>query len=150
MRSSRYDVTDEMIPLLPMVLQGHVAYADQAVNLTGNTGIGTLSSLRTGAGFYYTLTARGGLGETQYNGYYSTEFALWKADVLEKAAMLKETASLTAAGITGTERMGAEVYATSYADGRVLITNEGKTEASVMGITVPAGGYRILDEKGGD
>ena len=70
--------------------------------------------------------------------------------MLEKAAMLKETASLTAAGITGTERMGAEVYATSYADGRVLITNEGKTEASVMGITVPAGGYRILDEKGGD
>ncbi len=143
LNSSKYDNTDATVPFLQMVLQGNVAFADESVNLNGNTKTAVLDATRSGAGFYYVLTTSedSDMSKTQHIDYFSTNYETWKDDILEKIDILNKDGSLLASGIKDYETLANNVYRTTAQDGSYIVSNYSTAEYTYEGTTIAPGGY---------
>lgn len=143
LNSSKYDNTDATIPFLQMVLQGNVAFADESVNLNGNTKTAVLDAVRSNAGFYYVLTTSedSDMSKTQHIDYFSTSYKTWKEDILEKIDILNKDGNVLASGITNYETLANNVYRTTAQDGSYIVSNYSTAEYTYEGTTIAPGAY---------
>ncbi|MEG0770532.1 MAG: DUF5696 domain-containing protein [Clostridia bacterium] len=147
--SLKYEIADGAFPIVQMVMDNKVHYADVAVNLNGDTKRDTLTALRTGAGFHYTVTTNPDLdfAKTVHKEIYSNKFDFWKENIIEKSKLLKETAATTKSGLKNQETLITNVYKNTYKDGSYMITNYTEKDYVYEGKTVKSLGY-ILGKVG--
>ncbi len=149
MKGYQYDICDEVVPFLQMVMNGHVRYGDEARNLSGNTDESLLDTLRTGGGLSFTLTANESLTfeKTEYLQYYSTKYSFWKDEILRQYRLLDESAAAAASGIAAYDKLGDGLYKTTFGDGSSMLTNYSGIQQQAEGRTIPAGACLLV--KGG-
>lgn len=143
-----FDTADMQVPFVQMVLQGRVWFTDNAVNLNGSTPELVMDTLRSGAGFMYTLTSDSELdfNNTRHTELYSTKYGLWKNDILKKSKLLEDTANMGT--ITGFSLLSEAVYKTDYSSGHSIITNYSDKVFKKGSVTAESKSYVII--KGGE
>lgn len=121
----RFDIADQAVPFLQMVLGDRIGFSDALVNLSGNSDRFVSGSLGAGAGFSYILTgdSENFLRKTTQAQYYSTQFDVWKSDILEKSALLKERNDKLSGEITSYEILSQNIYKLGYENGGWIIAN---------------------------
>lgn len=152
--SSEFDVMDETIPLMAIVLRGYVDFASTPVNLSSDSRGMLLNAIETGAMLHYYILDNSNnqiaqLQDTVYTKLFSADYDAWKDTI---AAQYKElTAALAdvkGATITGHERLPSGVTRTIYDNGVSYLVNATDESVTEQGITVEARGFVML--KGGD
>ncbi len=149
MKGYQYDICDETVPFLQMVLGGRVRYADGPRNLSGDTDDSLLDTLRTGGGLAFTLTANENetFQKTDYPQYFSTKYSFWKDTILEQYRLLDSVADDTASGIVDYQRLAENLYQTTYGNGSVMLTNYSDESQQALGVTVEPKSFVVV--KGG-
>ncbi|HIW75008.1 MAG TPA: hypothetical protein H9684_11865 [Firmicutes bacterium] len=149
MKGYQYDICDETVPFLQMVLGGHVRYADEPRNLSGNTDDTLLDTLRTGGGLAFTLTANEEetFQKTDYPQYYSTKYSFWMDTILEQYRQMDSIAADTASGIVDDQKLAENLYQTTYGNGSVMLTNYSDESRQALGQTIEPKGFVVV--KGG-
>lgn len=144
----RFDMADQAVPFVQMVLANRVGYSDLPVNLSSNSEEFVMQTLATGAGFTYVLTGEPNksLRKTTHSDYYSTQYETWKSDILEKAELLKARQALLSGGITGYEVIAQDVYRINYENGGWIMCNGSDVNYTDNGLTLEPYTYRM----GGD
>lgn len=141
--SSKFDVCDESVPFLPMVLCGHVDYFGFSMNTVSNDLTSFLQAVESGAGLYYTLTANEdeNFSKTDFDEYFSTKFSVWKEDIGKRADELQTLFAKRGRTITRHEKLAEKVYKTVYDNGFYTVVNYGTASFEQEGLSVPALGY---------
>ena len=151
--SSRYDLTDVSIPFVQLALSGLVPYAVEPINLDADSHRLFLKALETGSTLHYALITKDNkrVIDTRLNTLFSADYALWRDEMLQ-AYEAAEQVRRAAAGspITGHEMLTDEVTATTYGNGVRVLINYGTAAYTADGVTVEAGGYRLLNPGDGD
>ncbi|MGL4737185.1 MAG: DUF5696 domain-containing protein [Cellulosilyticaceae bacterium] len=121
----RFDMADQALPFVQMVLEGRMGYSDMPINLSSNSDEFVMQTLATGAGFTYVLTGESGksLRKTTHSEYYSTQYETWKTDILEKDKLLKERTSKLEGRIMAYDVLVQDVYRISYENGGWILCN---------------------------
>lgn len=148
--SSQLESTDKTIPFLQLVLGSSVPFADQALNLSGNTQEEFFNILQSGAGLYYTLTANpeSTFDETDHEELYSTKYALWKQDIVDRSQELQAVYAGRSGPVESHRELAEGVYKTTYENGFYILVNYSRREYAGSGFTVPAGSYLTGKEAG--
>ena len=131
MDCSHYQINEEAVPFLQMVLHGSVDYAGEPLNLSSDFTGDVLKSIQFGASIYIVQTASPSseIIKTSHSELYSTYYADW-ADKINKVyeqaqPMFSKTAG---AYITGYEKLSEDVYKTEFSNGESVTVNYGDTE----------------------
>lgn len=144
----RFDAADQTIPFLPMVLGGRVGFSDIPVNLSGNSDAFAASSLGSGAGYTYVLTGmeNQSLRMTTHSEYYSTQYEVWKEDILKKSEMLKQRKQSLSGKIIDCEVIEQDVFRIEYENGGWILWNLSGKEYIEGSKTVLPGNYLMGGE----
>lgn len=121
----QFDIADQSIPFLQMVLSGRIAYSDIPVNLSSNSQEFMMQGMGVGAGFTYVLTGEPdkALRKTTHSEYYSTAYTTWKEDILEKSTALKGRSEYVSGAVSGFEMLAQDIYKVSYSNGGWILCN---------------------------
>ncbi|HIW74413.1 MAG TPA: hypothetical protein H9684_08810 [Firmicutes bacterium] len=146
MDSCGYDVCDESVPFLQLVVSGCVNYAGQPFNLSSGSRRDLLRAVETGAGFAFTVTAAGSdqVKDTDYSRYYACEWSYVRGvlrEVLEETAPADGTAGLE---MTNHEKLADGVYRTTFADGRQVVVNYNRRPYADSTVRVEAESYAVI------
>jgi len=139
--STGYNLADESVPFLQMVLQGLVDYAGGPMNLAIDLEEHILRSAQTASGLYLLLIWEDAslLKETEYARLLSVQKDYW----LQEGARIyrrynAELGDLAGERIVDFTRLSPELTATRFANGDLVVVNFGFSEAQYNGVTVPA------------
>lgn len=149
-KSSEYQITDQSIPFLQMVLHGYVDYSLEAANLSGDWEGILLKSLEYGAVPRFTVMDERGsiLKNTNYSDYFSVDVDLWQDHIIEAYQKLEPVLGpLRTETIERHEQLAEGVSQITYSNGQVLTVNTSLDAYSDDGMTVPAMDFIV--EKGG-
>ncbi len=143
--SCGYDICDESVPFLQLVISGSVNYAGKPVNLSSGERRGLLRAVETGAGFLFTVTAAGSdrVRGTDYDGYYACAWSEVRGllqETRQQAAAADRTAGLR---MTDHERLADGVYRTTFADGTRVTVNYNRYPYVGDGIRIEAEAYAV-------
>ena len=131
MDCSHYQINEEAVPFLQMVLHGHVDYAGAPLNLSPDFTGDVLKSIQFGASLYAVQTASPSseIIKTSHSELYSTYYADW-ADRIQAAYEQARPVFLRTAGayITGYEKISDNVYRTVFSNGESVTVNYGDTD----------------------
>lgn len=87
MKGTMHPIVDYDLPFIPLVLNGYVSYAGEAVNLddSKSTNWHLLKAIETGANlqFAFTATETTKLVKTEYNYLFSTYYKYWLEDLVD-------------------------------------------------------------------
>lgn len=141
--SSRFDVEDETVPFYEMVVGGSAALYSSPVNESGNTREMLLRTVEYGVSptFLLMTAQRDALQDTDYQQYYSLCWEDWEQKIGNILEELKALDGVFGQRITDHKKLGAEVYATSFANGTVVYVNYGQEDVTVGDVTIPALGF---------
>lgn len=140
-------VQDESIPFIQLVLHGYISYAGSAVNLSDNRRTELLKSAEGGAALYFTLGYKNTeyLKDTPLSYLYSVDYNTWKSDMVELYQKYNDAfASLQTCEIVDHERIGHEVYKTTYDNSVSVIVNYSDKEINVDGVAVGAMDFSVV------
>lgn len=139
--STGYNLADESVPFLQMVLQGLVDYAGGPMNFAIDLEEHILRSAQTASGLYLLLIWEDAslLKETEYARLLSVQKDYW----LQEGARIyrrynAELGDLAGERIVDFTRLSPELTATRFANGDLVVVNFGFSEAQYNGVTVPA------------
>lgn len=146
--SSMFQIADESVPFAQMVLHGYVEYAGKPYNYADDQDLRTnvLRSLETGSNVYYRWICAdpSELNETASEDLYAVYYKTWFDEAVkayeEVNAVLRQVRGQT---IVAHEKLGQDVYRTTYENGKSVTVNYGKKAISVGGITVGAESYAV-------
>lgn len=152
--SSRYNIEDETVPFLQMVLKGYIPYSTPSVNQADDPQEMFLQAVETGSGLLFTLI--GGAAQltrdTVYAEYTSASAAEWIGPAAEyQQALAQLAAQIGDSTIVGHSRRGS-LSATAYENGVTVYVNYGSAAAQWGDTQVPARSYTAVREdsvKGG-
>lgn len=121
----KFDIADETIPLIQLILNGRVRYSDIPVNLSTNSDKFIMDTLAIGSGFTYVLTGKpsASMRNTTHSEYYSTQYSVWKQDILTKAGLLGECQTALSGGIIDYQVIAEKVYKVVYENGNWILCN---------------------------
>ncbi|WP_457792268.1 DUF5696 domain-containing protein [Anaeromassilibacillus sp. SJQ-5] len=148
---SGFDVCDESVPFLQIVLHGVIPYAGKAINLSGTYTDSFLWSIQSGSLLHYYLLGvdPAELKDTDRTDLYGAGFGLWKDKIIEQYTALKDFYTQTAdAVIGGYDTLQPGVVRTRYSNGWSTYVNRTDKDVLIADIAIPKKGYRILQEKG--
>ncbi len=125
MDSSGYDAVDDSVPFLQLVISGNVNFTGKPINLAGGSRHHLLRAVETGAGLSFTITAAASdqLRDTEYNQYFSCDWADVKEtilDTLNQAAPASGTAGLE---MTDHVKLANGVFKTTFSNGTSVVVN---------------------------
>lgn len=146
--SSSFDVIDEAIPFLPMVLSGSLPYAGSALNLSENPQKLFLKSLESGSVLHYAFIAKDSekLIDTELNWLYSADINTWLEDMaLYQDAVKKLKYLTTGSRIQRHVHIVDRTYMTEYDNGIQVYVNYGEKDVVVSGVTVKSMGYVFVE-----
>ena len=144
--SNQYDSTDYSVPFLQMVIRGKVAYAGEAINLTGDTTSAVLSAAQTGANLYYVLADENTdeVTGSAHTDLYSIEYDYYKDSVIETAKKYQEDFAITAGqSITSFKQLQSGVTKTVFANGSISYVNTNNFDVKADGVKIAAKTYIV-------
>ena len=145
-----YDIEDEAVPFMQIVLHGYVSYSMEPLNLSSNPQRMVLKAVETGSSLSACLMAAENhvLAETNYVWVYSGNYETWLRTLTEAytrvSGVLNDVSDAT---IVGHVQLQPNVYRTDYSNGTVVYVNYGAKDAEVEGHTVGAMNFIILNGK---
>lgn len=136
--SSQFDVEDETIPFYQLVMSGTAELYGTPMNGNGNIRQAFLRCVEYGVSpsFRLMAAAPATLQDTDYQHYFSVSYEDWKGVIEAMAAELAD-ASL-GQRLVNHEKLGENVYASTFADGSVIYVNYGSEAVRINGIQIPA------------
>jgi hypothetical protein len=151
MTDSGFNLTDESVPFLQIVMHGYSDYAGEPVNVgeDQNPRIHLLKALETGSSLYFQWIYRdqSEVKETEFDRLYSTNYRLWMDDARDMYGEVNRVLqNVRALRITGHERLGDGVFRTTYEDGTAISVNYGSQAVTVDGMTIEAESYQVGGE----
>lgn len=123
--SSKFDLSDEDIPFLQIVLHGIIPYSATAVNASANPDDTLLKAVSSGSLLNYDLIYEETslLKDTEYDIYYYAGYSGWLDDMVLKYKLLSPVfENIAESTITGYETDGGKII-TSYSNGTVIIVD---------------------------
>ena len=143
--SSRFDLFDEDVPFLQLVLHGVIPYATTAVNGSADADALILRAAATGASVRYDLIGASVdvLKNTEYDTLYYAHAADWLEDAARTSALLREILSPVAGLTIRDYRESGDRITTTYEDGTVILTDLAKKTVTCGGNT-----YYLCEEGG--
>ena len=142
---------DREIPFYQTVFKGYVDFANDCINLAENGNTQFLKSIECGTGLSFALTGEYSVdtilaGETLfYNTLAEDNMPRIETMVNSAKAYLDAVKS---AKITAHSYVAADVVKTTFDNGVYVYVNYGKTDASVEGVNVAAGGFNAFTKEG--
>lgn len=139
--STRYNLQDEEVPFLQMVLHGCLPYAAGPINRAVDVQEHILRSAQTASGLYVQLIWEEGavLKETEYAELLSVD----RKDWLEEAARIYRRYNAFLGDLAGERivdftRINPELTITRFANGDAVVVNFGYSAQDYQGWTIPA------------
>ena len=145
-----YDIEDEAIPFMQIVLHGYVSYSMEPLNLSSNPQWMVLKAVETGSSLSACLMAAENhvLADTNYVSVYSGNYETWLSILTEAYArvsgVLNDVADAT---IVGHVQLQPNVYRTNYSNGIVVYVNYGAKDVEAEGYTIGAMDFITLNGK---
>lgn len=143
---SGFDVTDEAVPFYSIAVSGLIPSYSEPLNLSSTPRDYLLKLIETGTYPAYQFIARKSslLSGTAFDHLYSSEYGLWREELLrqyeELSAVMKDTAGNA---IANHQKLAEGVYETTYENGKKAIVNYNDKNADAYGLEIPANGYLI-------
>ena len=136
--SSQFDVEDETVPFYQLVISGASELYGAPLNDCGNLREAFLKNVEYGVSPTFRLMAAPSatLQDTDYQRYFSLAYADWQDEILVMAEELSELDP--GQRLVDHEKLGDNLYASTFADGSVVYVNYGSDAARVGKVTVPA------------
>lgn len=137
---SGFNLVDEEVPFLQMVLHGFLDYAGEPVNLAVDPAESVLRAAQTASGLYFLLVWEDPsvLKDTEYAHFLSVEWEYWGP---QAAAIYQEyneaLGDLAGERIWAHEKLGPDLTITWFANGDAVVVNFGEGEAVVGEVRVP-------------
>lgn len=150
--TSKFNLTDEEVPFMQMVLHGFADYAGKAINLNDEQDITVhlLKHAELGAAphFMWSMQSSSNLKFTRYDHLFSTEFAVWYDQALDMYKRLNEVfAPLRLAKMEEHIRHAEGVVEIRYDNGTSVYVNYNDDPVEVNGITVEAKNFTTGGDK---
>ncbi len=143
---SGFDLCDQSVPFLPLLIRGTVAFTGRPLNYAGDYRSQFLRSLEYGAGLsWLVFSEQAGLTkDSAYNQYFNGRYRDWKERMVRDVLDVQEAfGDLPAARMAGHDRLAESVYRTAYEDGTEVYVNYGSDAWSADGILVNPGGFAV-------
>ena len=143
-----YATTD--VPFYHMALRGLVRLSGPAFNLSSETTDLILRSAQYGVGLYVVLSyeSSSNLKDTSYNYYYSTQYSLWKDDIIDAYDRLKVVYDAVGTSIiTDYTIVSENLKITTFSNGAKVYVNYGESDVTYNGIKIAAEDFTVV---GGD
>lgn len=149
MRAMQFDICDETVPFLQMVLQGHVYYSDEHRNISGDTMPSFLDTVRTGGALSYVLTAEDNMvfTKTAHKELTSTQYSVWKDRILKTYKAASAAVQHTATGIKNSYLADSQLYCTEYNDGSCMVANYSGEQKTYKNTVVEPYAYIIMESE---
>lgn len=144
--SSHFIYNDETIPFYQIAVRGLVPYTADAANLREDARNELLRMVEYGAlpSLELTYEPTSKLQRTMEDRLWSSEYTGWLDSSVQEYKELEQIYSATLGQpIADHEKLGSDVYRTTYGNGTQVIVNYGASDATVDGVTVPAAGYAM-------
>lgn len=149
--SSHFIYNDETVPFYQIAVRGLVPYAAKPINLRNDAQNELLRMVEYGAlpSLELTYEPTTKLQRTLEDRLWSSQYTTWIDDAAEEYKALEPIyKAISNQAIADHEKLGTDVYRTTYANGTKVIVNYGGKPATVDGLSVPAAGY--LMQNGGE
>lgn len=148
MYSSNYVFETDTVPFLQIVLKGYIPYFAPFSNFNANPSEDVLRMIEYGTYPSFLLTDQPShlLKETPSNGVYTSEFNLWKDEIVEQYKMVEESlGQVEGATITAREIPKAGVVEVTYSNGKMIIVNYTDSPYSAHGTQVQALDFAVIE-----
>lgn len=144
LQDSGYSLTDYTVPFYQMIVHGYIPYSGSPANINQNYINLLLKSLETGSYPYFIMAFSQDevLADTNNTDYYSINYKKWidrAADFYEKAN--KVLFSVQDKAIIRHQKVGKDVFITTYENNYSVIVNYGDKPAYILGREIPSKGY---------
>lgn len=149
--SSHFIYNDETVPFYQIAVRGLVPYAANPINLRNDAQNELLRMVEYGAlpSLELTYAPTTKLQRTLEDRLWSSQYTTWIDDAAEQYKELEPIyKAISNQAIADHEKLGSDVYRTTYANGTKVIVNYGGAPATVDGLSIPAAGY--LMQNGGE
>lgn len=147
--SSGHRLEDEMVPFVQIVLSGSMGYTGPVINLSGKATDDMLKAVETGSGLHFKWIYADNTLIRELDGpepqkIYSLNYEEWigQAGSFYKR-MVEDMAGLIGEPIIGHERIGDNVYKTTWENGSVIV-NYNDHSVTVGGKTIAAKDYLVV------
>lgn len=145
--SNNYNIIDEEIPFMQLVLHSYIPYTGEPLNLAQNYEYALLKTIETGAGVMVTWIGQDNhvLKETDYSQYYSVSYKDWLEKIEKFYSRAKETLGSTYnQPIIDHQQVQENVYLVEYANGIRVVVNYNDYEVNVEGKLIGSRDYDVL------
>ncbi|NWF68477.1 MAG: hypothetical protein HXY40_05275 [Chloroflexi bacterium] len=126
LRDNGYIYTSQSVPFLPIVLAGYLPYYGPALNFSSDRQNDLLRLVEYGIypAYFLTHAPTANMLNTRSAWIYTSSYEQWGAEILSTYQWMNTLlAPLRGQRIMAHEMLAADVYATTYANGRQIIVN---------------------------
>ncbi len=148
--ASDFEIVDQTIPFIQVVIHGLIPYSNSPINLASNPEDYFLKAVESGSFLNYSWIYREPsiLKETPLNHLYSCGYDVWLDSAAWQYTRIKELYELIKTEtITNHSQIAPEVYETEYANGYCVVVNYNKKPVKVDDQMLAAKGF-IFFKKG--
>lgn len=149
--SSHYNISDDTVPFLQMVLSGIIHYSSSAINFSGDINQSALRAIRNGSALAFMVTASpySELDKTDARNLYAASFNECKESIIK----IYSTVSDALLPVYGTQMVSysqiqKDLTVSEYANGIRIVVNTSKNDLTLNGKTIPSESYQVV--KAGD
>lgn len=144
--NSQLNYFDDLVPLLPIVLSGHMNLYSQFLNFNslGRTQTLMLIDFNINPSFLLTKERSSNLSGTDIERLYATQFDAWKTTIEEDYHFINNALShVIGASILAREVLDLGIVKVSYSNDVVIYINYTHQEYTHNGVTIPALDYYV-------
>ncbi|CAG9620787.1 DUF5696 domain-containing protein [Sutcliffiella rhizosphaerae] len=148
MYSSNYMFVTDTVPFLQIVLKGYVPFYANFSNFSHNPKEEVLRMIEFGAypSFYLTSESAQLLMKTPSRGLYTSEFDIWKEEVINQYTMVKESlGTVENASISDRVVHQPGVSEVVYDNGVTIIVNYTDADVTINGQTIEATSFEVSE-----
>ena len=144
--SSNYVFVGEEVPFLPIVLKGSLPIYAPYINFNANHEAYVLNMIEYGAypSFIVTQEDASELQLTNSSGLYSTQFDLYKDQIIEYDKMFKEISEVTHDATIKDHIRNGEAVIVTYSNGVQIKLNYSQSDLVIEGQSVKALSYEVV------
>ncbi len=147
-QSNMYAYMTDSIPFVSMVLAGHVELFSSHLNYASNLDIMTLKLIEYGMRPSFIITAAEGheLRYTHYEYLFTTEYALWKDQMIETSSKIDHILSAVSGAHMIAHRYVEEgVVEVIYSNGKLVTINYNRTPYTTVNLLVEPMSARVSE-----
>ena len=146
--NSNFEIYDETVPFLQIVLSGSISYSAAPINLASDAQLEFLRCMETGSALHFTLAYQNvdALAKAEIYDYYAVDYGKLKGQIEEmygKAAAAYE--KIGNSTIENHEALSGQVYKTTYSNGVSVIVNYADTAYDGQGIHVDGKSFACVN-----